>query len=203
MERYIRQHNSGKDVIHFKSRVICIEDSGNTMTVKIANGATKKYSHVISTLPVPVLRTVNLTNAGLTVKQSVALRQLQYGPSIKVGIRFNSAWWTKDPISIFGGQSFTDRPVRTIVYPSYGDGALSEAESTVLIASYCWTNDAERTGSLIGTDDKDVEEQLKLLVLEDLAIVHGVKLEMLLAEYKEIYAWDWNHSPHTMGASHR
>lgn len=123
---------------------------------------------------------------------------MQYGPSIKIGIRFRSAWWTNDPINIFGGQSFTDRPVRAIVYPSYGDGA--GPESTVLIASYCWTNDAERTGSLIGTGDQDVEAQLKMLVLEDLAIVHGISVETLLGEYRDMYAWDWNHNPHTMGA---
>ena len=84
------------------------------------------YSHVISTIPLPVVCTVNLTQAGLSIMQSNALRQLQYGPSIKIGIQFTEPWWTSGadedgkPIGVVGGQSFTDPPFRTVVYPSYG-----------------------------------------------------------------------------------
>jgi monoamine oxidase len=130
--------------------------------------------------------------------QKNALRKLQYGPSIKVGVRFQSAWWT-DRFGIVGGQSFTDLPIRTIVYPSYG--VDSGTPSTVLIASYCWTNDAERLGALISTGKTEYIEQLKELVLRNLAEVHNVTYSFLLSEYSGIHAWDWNYDPLTMGKS--
>ena len=91
------------------------------------------------------MRTLDLTQVGRSIMQSNALRQLQYGPSIKIGIQFTEPWWTtgdvKDgkPIGIVGGQSFTDPPIRTVVYPSYGVNTPGSAPFSVLIASHCWT----------------------------------------------------------------
>jgi hypothetical protein len=50
----------------------------------------RTYLHVISTIPLPCLRVMELGDAGLSVIQKNALRKLQYGPSIKVGMRFRS-----------------------------------------------------------------------------------------------------------------
>ncbi|KIJ28053.1 hypothetical protein M422DRAFT_83647, partial [Sphaerobolus stellatus SS14] len=195
MEAYLKSR--GKSV-QFNTRITGIHKTDGGMLVETANPSSpsKKYDHVISTLPIPVLRTLDLKDAGLTVKQSTALRQLQYGPSIKIGMRFSMNWWNESPVNIFGGQSFTDRPVRTVVYPSYGDGA--GPRSKVLIASYCWTNDAERMGSLFGSPD--FEEQLQTLVLRDLADVHGLNFTELQNMLVETHTWDWNHDPYTMGA---
>lgn len=76
----------------------------------------RSYKHVISTIPLPVLRTLDIDNEGLfTVEQRCALRQLSYGPSVKIGIKFKSQWW-KDhngpdgkPLNIIGGRSSSDR----------------------------------------------------------------------------------------------
>jgi monoamine oxidase len=140
-----------------------------------------------------------MSGAGLNVMQKTALRKLQYGPSIKIGVRFKSAWWT-EKFGIVGGQSYTDLPLRTIVYPSYG--VDSATPSTVLIASYCWTNDAERLGSLINTGKTQYDEQLKELVLRNLAEVHDISYDYLnTKQYEEMHAWDWNHDPLTGGES--
>ncbi|KAG8910089.1 hypothetical protein FRC00_008905 [Tulasnella sp. 408] len=112
----------------------------------------REYGHVISTLPVPVLRSLRIDNAGLDVNQAYALRQLQYGPSEKIGVKFRTQWWRTgkqvdgDSFDIIGGQSYSDRVVRTVVYPSYGIPG-NDPESTVLIASYSWTEDALRLGA--------------------------------------------------------
>ena len=127
-----------------------------TNNLSVNDDEIKQFTHVISTIPLPVLRTIDLSAAGL---QSNALRELNYGPSIKVGIQFKAWWFTK--FQIIGGQSYTDRLIRTIVYPSFGD--VQDEKTTTLIASYCWTEDASRMGALI--DVKDGNGRLKELVL--------------------------------------
>lgn len=158
------------------------------------------YAHVISTLPLTVLRTINLNHAGLNVLQKNALRALDYGPSIKIAILFKSNWWTTK-LGIVGGQSYTDLPIRTIVYPSYG--VDSNTPSKVLIASYSWTNDASRLGALALKDEKEV---LKELVLRNLEETHKhfnyeITYEYLLSEYDDMHVKDWNIDEYSMGPS--
>ena len=134
--------------------------------------------------------------------QSSALRELQYGPSTKIGVKFKSAWW-EDPDrmgrteTMSGGQSFTDRMLRTVVYPSYGlDGGR---RSTVLIASYCWTDDAERLAALITNEEQ--KPVLVQLVLRELARIHDFDIEFLRGQLIDTHAWSWSHDPCTMGTS--
>ena len=178
------------------------DSENSTMTVWAA-GQQYVYSHVISTIPMPNLRTIDLTGSKLDVLQTNALRASDYGPSIKIGIRFSETWWTNgydrdgNKFDIVGGQSFTDLPIRTVVYPSYG--VHSSTPSTTLIASYCWTYDAERLGALIGTGKQGYEDQLKALVLADLATIHNVDVSYLSSRFVEMFSWDWNHNPLTGG----
>ncbi|KAI6045459.1 amine oxidase [Pisolithus marmoratus] len=183
--------------IHFDKTVTTISQGQNAVQISVNSGEELHvYSHVISTLPLPVLRTIDMTRAGVNVKQKNALRQLQYGPSIKIAIRFDKPWWTTE-LGIVGGQSFTDLPIRTIVYPSYGDKSCTP--STVLIASYTWTTDAERLGALAKLDKTDV---LKELVLRNLAEVHGppITYERLQQKFRDMHVMDWTYDAHTMGA---
>ncbi|KAI5990285.1 hypothetical protein F5J12DRAFT_727696 [Pisolithus orientalis] len=132
----------------------------------------------------------------MNVEQKNALRQLQYGPSVKIAIRFKEPWWTTK-LNIVGGQSFTDLPIRTIVYPSHGVG--TDTPSTVLIASYCWTTDAERLGSLAMAGQNEV---LKELVLCNLASAHGdpITYEFLCNQFLDMHVKDWTYDVQTMGA---
>ncbi|KIK33682.1 hypothetical protein CY34DRAFT_18222, partial [Suillus luteus UH-Slu-Lm8-n1] len=174
MEKYIRKNN--KNAIKFNSRVTAIGvNKDNTgMDVVTDNKDHHAFSHVISTIPLPVLRTIDLSNAGLSPMQSNALRTLNYGPSVKIGMQFRTAWWTtgndlnRNPLNIVGGQTYTDRPLRTVVYPSFG--SVQAGTTTTLIASYCWTEDATRLGALIGKDDATLVD----LVLRELADLHNV-----------------------------
>jgi monoamine oxidase len=118
--------------------------------------------------------------------QRSAIRQLQYGHSTKIGVLFKSPWW-KDCNQI-GGQSSTDLPIRRIVYPSYGP----DHESNVLIASYCWTYDADTMARLIGSGTEGLLEDL---VLRNLAEVHGVSVEFLRDQHVKTFPYDWSHNP--------
>jgi monoamine oxidase len=150
---------------------------------------------------------MNLTGLPITTHQRAALRQLQYGPSIKIGIQFSSAWWTLGndlagvPLNLSGGQSFTDFPVRTVVYPSYGLEQNLDGDNAVLIASYCWTEDADFWDSLIGGFDPEnpVNDPLTALVLRDLATVHNFDLGALTDLVLDVFPWDWSSSKFSMG----
>ncbi|KAG8705644.1 hypothetical protein FRC11_008897, partial [Ceratobasidium sp. 423] len=155
------------------------------------------YSHVMFALPPSCLRTIDLSLCHLDYAQRNALRKVSIGPSCKIGIKFKTAWWTKPEIGITGGQSTTDRMARTIVYPSYGEG-----KSTVLIASYSWTQDAIALGSWIQGRNTAAEARLKDLMLADIAHVHKGQItrEELDREFDGMFPFDWNHNPNTMGA---
>lgn len=173
------------------------DEQGNIVVDKDGKPVVSKtqYDHVISTIPLTTLRTLDIDNARLNFKQKNALRLLQYGPSIKVGIKFKKNWW-KD-LNIKGGQSYADRNIRTVVYPSYG---LPDAvdPTAVLIASYCWTHDAIRMGALINAGP-EAEMRLKNLVLRDLAAIHNLEYDFLDGLYVEHFAFDWTHDPLTQG----
>ncbi|KAF8747653.1 Flavin containing amine oxidoreductase, partial [Rhizoctonia solani] len=152
------------------------------------------YSHVVLAVSPQVMRFIDLSTCELDYTQKSALLMLSPGPSTKVGIKFKTNWW-KEKFGINGGQSKTDRPVRTVVYPSHGDG-----QSTVLIASYCWTQDALSMGGLMQGEASFDNERLKNAILRDLADVHGVGLSFLEDQFQSMYGFDWTHNPKTMGA---
>ena len=74
------------------------------------------YSAVISTVPLPCLGLMDLSNSGLQQKyaQWNAIRTLSYGTALRVGMKFTEAWWKKLPQPITGGQSFTDLTIRNM-----------------------------------------------------------------------------------------
>ncbi|KAI0915516.1 hypothetical protein AcV5_003714 [Taiwanofungus camphoratus] len=61
--------------------------------VRLHDGRLKLYDHVINTATLPCLRAMDITSAKLSPAQSTALRELQYGPSTKIGVEFKTAWW--------------------------------------------------------------------------------------------------------------
>ncbi|KIK22552.1 hypothetical protein PISMIDRAFT_102233 [Pisolithus microcarpus 441] len=193
LQRMAQVINKKKDRIRFNSRVKAISRGESLAITSVPH----VYSHVISTLPLRVLRMINMRNAGMNFNQKNALRQLRDGPCIKIAIRFGRAWWT-DELGIVGGQTYTDLPICTIVYPSHG--VDSDTPSTVLIASYCWkTTDADRLGSLATPEQRDA---LKELVLDNLAEAHGhgITYEFLREQFRAMHVKDWAHDANTMGA---
>ncbi|KAG9122927.1 hypothetical protein FRC07_000492 [Ceratobasidium sp. 392] len=154
------------------------------------------YSHVIFAIPPPCIRMIEFINCQLDFAQRQALRELQLAPSSKIGMKFKTAWWKDSKVGITeGGQSTTDRVARTIVYPSQGN-----FESTVLIVSYCWTQDSLALGALMQEKGSQAYERLKQIMLLDLAKVHGLTFEKLEKEFDGMYPFDWSHNPFSIGA---
>ena len=163
----------------------------------------KKYSQVISTVPLGCLQTIDTDEAGLLYSQREAIRSLQYDAATKIGIKFETRWWEdpyvmggKDKV-ILGGQSNTDKPTRVCVYPSYGldcPGAPG-----VLLASYTWAQDARRFGSLSTTEQSTSDQDLIKITLENLEKLHQIpryKFGKVLAYKSHAYYND----PYTRGA---
>ena len=198
MYKYLVKANPPNAII-FGQRADSIAYAGPNQVVVGVGGIARTYSNVISTIPLPVLRTLYLSNAGLSPMQSNALRELDYGPSVKVGMQFATAWWTTgktisgQPLNIVGGQSYTDRPLRTIVYPSFGNAL--QGQTTTLIASYTWTADATRLAALVERDPKRLEN----LVLVQLAEIHNVDVGFLQDQLIASFPWSWDNNIDTMG----
>ena len=109
-----------QEATQFQSPVTAIsqDTKNNSLTISI-NGtrSPQSYAAIISTVPLPRLSLMDLTGVNINSNygQWSAIRELQYGPSIKIGIKFKTPWWeTELPQPIHGGQSFTDLPVRTM-----------------------------------------------------------------------------------------
>ncbi|KAI9573056.1 hypothetical protein HD554DRAFT_2167339 [Boletus coccyginus] len=170
-----------------------------SVTVTVNGNETYNYSHVISTLPLSILRIIDLSGAGLNVVQKNALRAVKYIPSTKIGILFKSNWWTTK-LGIVGGQTFTDLPICTIVYPSHGVG--SSTPSKVLIASFVSSEDSCRIGLLSMVENREV---LLDLVLRNLAEAHhglhpDVTYAYLKDQFVDMHVKDWNCAEYAMGA---
>jgi monoamine oxidase len=105
------------------------------MKVNVSGKGAEYFTHVVSTASFANLRTIDTTNVPMSYKQRQAIRTLNYGPSVKVAIKFKTRWWEQDGKKQLGGSSYTDRQVRVVVYPSYG---LDEGGPGVLMVTYNW-----------------------------------------------------------------
>ncbi|XP_053271971.1 L-amino-acid oxidase isoform X1 [Pleuronectes platessa] len=114
-----------------------------------------------------------------------ALRSVHYGSSTKIILTFSEKFWEKDDIK--GGKSITDRPSRFIYYPSHG---FINKDIGVLLASYTW---AEDSVLFLGATDEDLKE----LVLEDLAAIHGENVRHLCTG---VVVKKWSLDPYSLGA---
>ncbi|PPR01357.1 hypothetical protein CVT24_006311 [Panaeolus cyanescens] len=178
------------------------------MKVDVAGKGVQIYSHVVSTVPFSNLSMINTDKVKMSYAQRQAIRSLTYGSSVKIGIKFKSRWWEQNGQKMRGGSSYTDRPIRVVVYPSYGIG---EDGPGVLIVSYTWSQDASRLGSLIKNPDwseqldpnrirPESEELLLQRVYEDLSALHDIPVQQLKADTLDYHAFNWYNNPYTMGA---
>ncbi|KAI0121136.1 hypothetical protein BJ170DRAFT_688221 [Xylariales sp. AK1849] len=191
-----------------------------TLTIKHSDPATSRtemrredYFAVFNSTTLGALQRMNLKDAGLLWGTKQAIRALGYGASCKVAIKFSRPWWQLAPFNIKkGGVARTDLPLRVCVYPSYN---IPEAEGehwnpdgeSVILCSYTWGQDAQRIGSLISPDTPRNEEQLKAVLLHDLALLHANEkkpYEALLSELEQQYvthhAFDWYNDENMSGA---
>ncbi|XP_062239420.1 L-amino-acid oxidase-like isoform X2 [Platichthys flesus] len=121
----------------------------------------------------------------LPVDKMEALRSVHYASSTKIILTFSEKFWEKDGIK--GGKSITDRPSRFIYYPSHG---FQNKDIGVLLASYTW---AEDSLLFLGGTDEDLKE----LVLGDLAAIHGEYVRHLCTG---VVVKKWSLDPYSLGA---
>jgi len=105
------------------------------MKVSVSGKGDEYFTHVVSTTSFADLRTIDTNGVPMTYKQRQAIRTLNYGPAVKVAIKFKTRWWERGGRNQRGGSSYTDRQSRVVVYPSYG---LGEEGPGVLMVTYNW-----------------------------------------------------------------
>ena len=176
--------NVDPDTHQWKSINVCINDA-----------ETRTYDHVINTMPFGCFRNMDTSKCHFDWELSMAIRGLHYDSSVKVAMKFKHRWWEQDKGQI-GGVSSTDRPTRTVVYPSYGIGT----DAATMIVSYTWAQDAARFGALCQGKDTPAEKRLIQLILKDLSDMHGYPdtstLTDLLVDY---HAWNWYGNEYSSG----
>ena len=172
--------------IRFGARMTTIEqmESGVTIHYQTVGGRARvSGDYAIVTVPFPVLRHVEVTTPFSMAKRR-AIRQLRYDASAKIFLQFRRRFWEEDE-GIVGGGTVTDLPIRNVFYPEHG----RETGRGVMLASYTWSEDAQRWGSL-GDDERLAQ------ALEDLAFSHP----QALTEYEVGASKMWHDDPHAGGA---
>jgi len=175
-----------KNHIHFGAKMIAIDQSPNDVTVHYETAAgrfTETGDYAIITAPFPVLRHVEVLKPFSRAKQR-AIRQLHYDASAKILFQCRRRFWEEDD-GIFGGGTITDLPIRNLYYPDHG----RETGRGVILASYTWSEDAQRWGSL-SPDDRIKQ------ALEDVAQIHP----QILKEFEVGASWMWHDDEFAGGA---
>jgi len=175
-----------KDNIRFGAKMIAIDQSERDVTIHYRTSAGRfeeKGEYAIITAPFPVLRHVEVLKPFSRAKQR-AIRQLHYDASAKILFQCRRRFWEDDD-GIYGGGTITDLPIRNLYYPDHG----RETGRGVILASYTWSEDAQRWGSL---SRQDRIEQ----ALENVAQIHP----QITQEFEVGASWMWHDDEFAGGA---
>jgi monoamine oxidase len=175
-----------KNNIRFGAKMIAIDQSPEDVTIHYQTAAgcfTAQGDYVILTVPFPVLRHVEMLKPFTRAKQR-AIRELHYDASAKILLQCKRRFWEEDD-RIFGGGTITDLPIRNLYCPNHG----RETGRGVILASYTWSEDAQRWGSLFPHDR--IEQ-----AVEDVAQIHP----QITREFEVGASWMWHHDEFAGGA---
>jgi monoamine oxidase len=148
--------------IRYGARLIAVEQGPSSVTLHIRTAGARHTvvgDFAILTLPFSVLRHIEILQPFSRRKQR-AIRQLHYDASAKVFLQCRRRFWEEDD-GISGGGTTTDLAIRNLYYPDHG----RETGRGVLLASYTWSEDAQRWGSL--TETERIEQ-----AIENVAAIH-------------------------------
>lgn len=175
-----------KDNIRFGAKMIAMDQSPDDVTIHYQTAAGKfaeTGDYAIITVPFPVLRHVEVLKPFTRVKQR-AIRQLHYDASAKILFQCKRRFWEEDD-GIFGGGTLTDLPIRNLYYPDHG----RETGRGIILASYTWSEDAQRWGSL-KPEDRITQ------ALDDVAEIHP----QITKEFEVGTSWMWHDDEFAGGA---
>jgi monoamine oxidase len=172
--------------IRFGARVRALEQDGDGVAVHYRTAAgryTERGDYAVVTLPFAILRHLDAVPPFSRAKQR-AIRQLHYDASAKILLQCRRRFWELDD-GIYGGGSITDLPIRNIYYPEQG----RETGRGVVLASYTWSEDAQRWGSLAPAER--IAE-----AVEQLAKIHP----QIISEFEAGTSWMWHDDEFAGGA---
>lgn len=175
-----------KHRIRFGAKMTAIDQSPDLVTIHYRTGAGRRSitgDYAIITVPFPVLRHIEVLKPFSHGKQR-AIRQLHYDASAKILFQCRRRFWEEDE-GIYGGGTITDLPIRIVYYPDHG----RETGRGVMLASYTWSEDAQRWGSL---SPRDRLEQ----ALENMAQIHP----QIIDEFEVGTSWMWHDDEFAGGA---
>lgn len=175
-----------KEDIRFGAKMIAMDQSPNDVTIHYQTPAGRFFEtadYAIITVPFPVLRHVEVLKPFSRAKNR-AIRQLHYDASAKILFQCKRRFWEEDD-GIFGGGTMTDLPIRNLYYPDHG----RETGRGVILASYTWSEDAQRWGSL-KPDDRIIQ------ALDDVAEIHP----QITKEFEVGTSWMWHDDEFAGGA---
>ena len=172
--------------IRFGARMIALDQDERSATVHYQTPAGRfkeTGDRVLVTVPFAVLRHVETFKPFSPAKQR-AIRQLHYDASSKILLQCRRRFWEEDD-GIQGGGTVTDLPIRALYYPDHGQ----ETGRGVLLASYTWSEDAQRWGSLAPADRVTQ-------ALENVAVIHP----QVAQEFEVGTSYMWHHDEFAGGA---
>ncbi|KAL8691863.1 MAG: hypothetical protein Q9218_003007 [Villophora microphyllina] len=194
----------GKKVTEIYRLLLKDGTTSGKLAVQVAGESkSREYDAVFNSAPLGNMQRMDLRGLNLNWGTKQAIRSLGYGASCKIGISFSKLWWIDMGIKK-GGVSKTDLPIRNCVYPSYNIGDPTNKPG-VLLASYTWSQEAQRIATLINSSDGEAE--LKALLIDNLARLHSstpdeydTMKDMITRTYVSHYAYDWYTDEGTTGA---
>jgi monoamine oxidase len=172
--------------IRFGCKMVAIDQTPDEVIIHYQTPAgrfAETGEYAIITAPFPVLRHVEVLQPFTRAKQR-AMRQLHYDASAKILFQCRRRFWEEDD-GIYGGGTITDLPIRNLYYPDHG----RETGRGVILASYTWSEDAQRWGSL-SPQDRIVQ------ALEDVAEIHP----QVTKEFEAGASWMWHDDEFAGGA---
>ncbi len=170
------------------------------------------FDYVICTLPLSVLRTIEIRPYFTNTKMQ-AIQEYHYIDAQKTLFLCNKRFWERnvDYGAMYGGISFTDLPIQSIIYPgdhNHCDIGATETSSAagqsdsascsfetpgVLTASYNLEQNSVRVGGL--EDQKRYD-----LIRRNVEEVHGLPHGFLNTVVERSVTAHWNSAPHFLGA---
>lgn len=172
--------------IRFGARMVAIDQTPEEAVIHYQTPVGRFELHAdyaIITVPFPVLRHVEVLKPFSRAKQR-AIRQLHYDASAKIFFQSRRRFWETDE-GIFGGGTVTDLAIRNLFYTSYG----RHTGRGILLASYTWSEDAQRWGSL------PPYERIQQ-ALENVAVIHP----QIREEFEAGASHMWHDDPYAGGA---
>lgn len=172
--------------LHYGARMIAIDQTDSEVIIHYQTRAGRfqaRGEYAIITVPFPVLRHVEVLKPFSRPKQR-AIRQLHYDASAKIFFQTRRRFWEEDE-GIYGGGTVTDLAIRNLYYTDYG----KETGRGILLASYTWSEDAQRWGSLL--PHERIEQ-----AIENVAAIHP----QILEEFETGASHMWHDDPYAGGA---